>query len=385
VSPTPGERIAGQPYTDDLTPFEVGPIVLEGQSVRLEPLAQRHFDGLCEVGLDPRIWRWLPVLVDSRQAMQAWLEHALVEAESGGSLPFATIERGTGRVVGSTRYMNVDRVNRHVEIGWTWIAPPWQRTAINTEAKLVQLAHAFERLRCLRVEFKTDSLNAASRRAIAALGAVEEGTFRKHVISQGGRLRHSTWFSITDDEWPAVRTRLKARLARHRDHDPRDTLTASAPNVEIRVRPARPADAEAIARALVDSSVHHLALEPDRYRRVDPVAVAKQYRAPAAAPDAQTLVAEVRGTVVGVADLRIARPGGPHAPGEYAEVAELAVSESARGQGAGTALMAAAEAWGRAHGCRWAVLDYNAANKRAAVFYARLGYRPAGQIVVKDL
>lgn len=219
ASGAPPERIAGQPYTDDLAPMSPSPVTLEGRTIRLEPLSERHLEGLCAVGLDPAIWRWTPVMVDTPERMTEWLQAALAEATAGSSLPFATIERATERVVGSTRFMNVDRRNRHVEIGWTWIAPAWQRTAVNTEAKLLQLGHAFEDLRCLRVEFKTDSLNEPSRRALAGIGAIEEGTFRNHVISQGGRLRHSTWFSVVDTEWPQVRDRLRGRLERHRPED----------------------------------------------------------------------------------------------------------------------------------------------------------------------
>jgi RimJ/RimL family protein N-acetyltransferase len=121
--------------------------------------------------------------------------------------------RADGRIVGSTRFGNIDRENRHTEIGWTWIAPAWQRTAVNTEAKLLMLRHAFEEWKCIRVELKTDVLNERSRSAIVRLGAREEGVFRKHLIARGGRVRDSIFYSIIDEEWPSVRERLERRLA----------------------------------------------------------------------------------------------------------------------------------------------------------------------------
>jgi RimJ/RimL family protein N-acetyltransferase len=117
-----------------------------------------------------------------------------------------------GRVIGSTRYANIDRAHRRVEIGWTWVARAWQRTAVNTEAKYLLLRHAFETLGCIRVELKTDSLNAQSRAAILRIGAREEGIFRNHMITASGRIRHTVYFSITDAEWPEVKSRLEAKL-----------------------------------------------------------------------------------------------------------------------------------------------------------------------------
>ncbi|MBD0320322.1 MAG: GNAT family N-acetyltransferase, partial [Gemmatimonadetes bacterium] len=133
---------------------------------------------------------------------------------AGTALPFATTEATCGRVIGSTRFASVEPPHPRVEIGWTWIGRPWQRSAVNTEAKLLMLRHAFETLGLLRVELKTDVLNERSRRAMLRLGAREEGIFRKHVITQGGRVRDTAWYSIVDDEWPAVRARLEAMLAR---------------------------------------------------------------------------------------------------------------------------------------------------------------------------
>jgi RimJ/RimL family protein N-acetyltransferase len=144
--------------------------------------------------------------------MREYVERALAEREAGRALPFATVERATGRVVGSSRFAAIERHDRRVEIGWTWIGAPWQRTYVNTEAKLLMLAHAFEQWGCLRVELKTDRLNERSRAAIARIGATQEGIFRQHMITASGRIRDTVYFSILDTEWPVVRARLSARL-----------------------------------------------------------------------------------------------------------------------------------------------------------------------------
>jgi N-acetyltransferase len=189
-------------------------VTLEGDVVRLEPLSLAHVDALAAIGLDPDLWTWTNVGIGSADEMRAYVETALAEREAGKSLPFATVERGTGTVVGSTRFGNIDLANRRMEIGWTWIAGPWQRSAVNTEAKLLMLAYAFERAGCMRVELKTDRLNARSRAAIARLGAVEEGTFRRHMVTSTGRIRDTVYYSILDTEWPEVKARLQARLVR---------------------------------------------------------------------------------------------------------------------------------------------------------------------------
>ncbi|PYV01740.1 MAG: GNAT family N-acetyltransferase, partial [Acidobacteria bacterium] len=173
----------------------VQPVTLEGKCIRLEPLSLAHHAALCHVGLDQDVWRWITAPVRTPEEMRAYIETALAEQAAGTALPFATIERASGRAIGSTRYGNIDRSNRRVEIGWTWIARPWQRTAVNTEAKYLMLRHAFETLGCIRVEIKTDSLNERSRKAILRIGAQEEGTFRNHMITASGRIRHTVYYS----------------------------------------------------------------------------------------------------------------------------------------------------------------------------------------------
>jgi RimJ/RimL family protein N-acetyltransferase len=192
----------------------VAPVTLEGQGIRLEPLSLHHHAQLCEVGLDDELWRWTPQAVRTPEEMRAYIETGLEVQAAETALPFATIERATGRAIGSTRFANIDRANRHVEIGWTWLGKNWQRTAANTEAKYLMLRHAFETWGCLRVEFKTDSLNVRSRAALLRIGAREEGIFRNHVITWTGRIRHSVYYSIIDSEWANVKADLEKKLSR---------------------------------------------------------------------------------------------------------------------------------------------------------------------------
>lgn len=193
--------------------MKLDPVTLTGQQVRLEPLSVDHLPALCEVGLDEELWRWTTALVRTSDDMRRYLETALAARAAGNALPFAIVHLPSGRVVGSTRYGNVEPVHRRLEIGWSWVAGAWQRTAVNTECKFLLLRHAFEALRCLRVEFKTDALNQRSRAALLRLGAVEEGTLRRHMITESGRVRDTVYFSILDSEWPDVAARLQARLA----------------------------------------------------------------------------------------------------------------------------------------------------------------------------
>ena len=192
--------------------MHVAPAILEGRFVRLEPLAIDHVGALAKIGLDEDLWRWIPVPVRTAADMKSYVETALKERTSGVAMPFAQVEKASGRVVGSTRYANIDRTHHRLEIGWTWVAPPWQRTVINTEAKYLLLRHAFESLGCIRVELKTDSLNERSRSAILRIGALQEGVFRNHMITASGRIRHTVYFSIIDSEWPEVKVRLESRL-----------------------------------------------------------------------------------------------------------------------------------------------------------------------------
>ena len=192
----------------------VDPVTLEGRVVRLEPLSLDHLDALCAIGLDEDLWRWNAFPVRTPEAMRVYIETALAAQAQKTAIPFATVLKSENCVVGSTRLANIDRFNRHAEIGWTWIGRPWQRTAVNTEAKYLMLRHAFETLGCLRVELKTDVLNERSRAAILRLGATQEGIFRSHMITETDRVRDSVYFSIIRSEWPAVKAGLEEKLAK---------------------------------------------------------------------------------------------------------------------------------------------------------------------------
>jgi len=187
-------------------------ITLEGSRVRLEPLTLDDLDTLSEFGLNEDLWRFRPDAVTTRDEMRAYIERALSKQAQGAELGFVIIERASGRVAGSTRFMSIDTENRTVEIGGTFIDPRWQRTFLNTEAKYLMLQHAFESWRCIRVCLKTDSLNERSRQAILRLGAKEEGTFRNHMIMPGGRIRHTVYYSMINSEWPTVKAGLEAKL-----------------------------------------------------------------------------------------------------------------------------------------------------------------------------
>ncbi len=200
----------------DRAPMTVEPVTLEGDVVRLEPLDPTHVPGLVRIGLDPETWRWTLTRIETADHLRRYIETALSNAAAGTELPFAIIAREPGLPVGSTRYLNIDRAHRRLEIGYSWIGTGWRGTGVNTETKLLLLEHAFERLAAHRVEFKTDSLNAQSRAALRAIGATEEGTLRNHMITQGGRLRHTVYFSVIDSKWPDVKAHLTHRLERQR-------------------------------------------------------------------------------------------------------------------------------------------------------------------------
>ena len=187
------------------TLMDVQPVTLDGVRVRMEPLdLARHWEGLLAIGLDPDLWRWTLNQPQTAVELREYLETALREQEDGKSLPFATVDKASGRVAGCTRFGNIDRRHRHVEIGWTWVGRDFRRSHVNTEAKYLMLRHAFETLGCMRVEFKTNVLNAPSRNAMLRIGCKEEGVFRKHMIGETGVIRDTIYLSIIDVEWPGV-------------------------------------------------------------------------------------------------------------------------------------------------------------------------------------
>ncbi|MEO7985800.1 MAG: GNAT family protein [Gemmatimonadales bacterium] len=191
--------------------MDLTPVVLEGATVRLEPLGPHHLDGLAAVAFDPDLWSLTTSRMEQGGDLEEYVNVALSEQRAGTALPFATVLRATDAVVGSTRFGNAVPPHRRVEIGWTWVARPWQRSGVNREAKLLMLRHAFDRWGCLRVEFKTSALNNRSRAALRGIGAIEEGVLRHHMINPDGSLRDSVYYSILAEEWPAARRRLEER------------------------------------------------------------------------------------------------------------------------------------------------------------------------------
>ena len=195
-------------------------VTLEGKYVRLIPLSLGHLDELWNIAQDAELWKWTVTQIHSRQNMEKYIDTALDLRQTNAAIPFTILLKpeeipdSKPQVVGCTRFANIDVHNRHVEIGWTWVGKKWQRTAVNTEAKYLLLRHAFEEMKCVRVEFKTDALNDQSRTAILRLGAKEEGIFRQHSFTVSGRLRDSVYFSIIDSEWASVKSNLEKKMPR---------------------------------------------------------------------------------------------------------------------------------------------------------------------------
>ena len=189
--------------------------VLNGELVRLEPMASAHESGLWDASRDERIWSWMSIVQPrTPEELRDYVESALANAAAGLELPFATIRLADGKVVGSSRFLSLRPEHRSLEIGWTWLTPEVWQTGANIEAKLLMLGDAFERLGCRRVELKTDALNERSRAAMEALPAQFEGVHRRHMLVRGGENRDSAWYSVIAEEWPAVRANLLLRLGR---------------------------------------------------------------------------------------------------------------------------------------------------------------------------
>jgi RimJ/RimL family protein N-acetyltransferase len=192
----------------------IEPVALDGKRIRLEPLTEDHFEGVAKAGAHEELWKWTNAVANTRESMREYFDEALRMAGTGNALPFATIDKESNEIIGSTRFGNADRINRRVEIGWTWITPSFQRTYANSEAKFLMLTHAFETWGCARVELKTDVLNSKSRNAMLRMGATEEGVLRKHILTYSGRWRDTIYYSVLDTEWPAVKERLGRFIAR---------------------------------------------------------------------------------------------------------------------------------------------------------------------------
>jgi RimJ/RimL family protein N-acetyltransferase len=202
--------------------MEISPVTLEGRHVRLEPLLAEHEEALIAAASNGELWNSTVTIVPTRATMAAYIEAALHGQARGRELPFVIVRKsGAGvtpvktsaEVVGTTRFYEIEPNDRRVAIGYTWLSKSTQRTAVNTESKLLLLTHAFENWRCIRVELITDVLNQQSRAAILRIGAKEEGILRSHMIMPGGRIRDSAVFSIIEEEWPEVKARLADKLA----------------------------------------------------------------------------------------------------------------------------------------------------------------------------
>jgi N-acetyltransferase len=196
-------------------PWITSPLKIEGEGVLLESIAENHLEPLWGAAQDPEIWRWIPEPITSFERLRIMYERANQLRAQGLTFPFVIFDRQSGECVGSSSYMNMDRGNQRLEIGYTWLSPKWQRTYVNTEAKFLLLKHAFEKMECVRVEFKTDSRNTRSRAALKRIGAIEEGCLKKHMLVHGERYRDSIYFSIQPSgKCFLTSTRLKLWLPR---------------------------------------------------------------------------------------------------------------------------------------------------------------------------
>lgn len=195
------------------TRMKLEPVTLEGREVRLEPITERHVNDLAIVGLEEEIWRYMRYgKMQTTEQLTDWVRELLELQEQGTDLPFAVIYKKTGAAVGCTRYLNIDTLERSLEIGGTWYGLDYQGTLVNTDCKYLLMKHAFEVLGAVRVWFKTDSRNQRSQRAIERLGAVREGVLRNHMILPDGYIRDSVVYSVLPNEWPQVKSKLEARL-----------------------------------------------------------------------------------------------------------------------------------------------------------------------------
>jgi RimJ/RimL family protein N-acetyltransferase len=202
------------PLASEHVAFSPQPVTLNGATIRLEPLSLSHAADLFQAAAEKTIWSYMPLSgFPSIEAVEDWIRASLAGQAAGTDLPFAIVLQDTGIAVGSTRYMDIRLAHRGLEIGWTWLAPGVQRTRVNSEAKYLLLKHAFEDLGAVRVQLKTDARNTRSQRAIERIGAVMEGSLRRHMQMWDGHIRDTIYYSILDSEWPTAKRRLEAMLA----------------------------------------------------------------------------------------------------------------------------------------------------------------------------
>ncbi len=192
--------------------MEITPVELIGERVELRPMDVYHIQELFVAGNNPDIWSYMPLNVQSIEDMRHLVNEALQAKEEGTELPFVIFDKDSGKIVGSTRFLNISIPNSNLEIGWTWLSPTVWRTRINTECKYLLLKHCFETLGTIRVQLKTDSRNVRSQKAIERMGAVKEGVLRNHVVMPDGYLRNSVYYSVINQEWPLVKDKLENML-----------------------------------------------------------------------------------------------------------------------------------------------------------------------------
>jgi RimJ/RimL family protein N-acetyltransferase len=188
------------------------PNELAGKRAKLLPMEREHAQALYEAGQHPEIWAYMPIRITTPEEMERFVEQALKAKAEGTEFPFVIVDQETGRIVGSTRFLDISLPNRHLEIGWTWHSPDVWRTRINTECKYLLLRHCFETLDLLRVQLKTDGRNLRSQRAIERIGGIKEGVLRRQRILHDGYVRDTVYYSILAEEWPDVKTRLEVFL-----------------------------------------------------------------------------------------------------------------------------------------------------------------------------
>jgi RimJ/RimL family protein N-acetyltransferase len=351
---------------------------LTGSIVTLEPLRPEHAGELWEAAQAPEIWAWLAHLGESRELFDRWFALSLEAAEGGREGPFATRLNANGRLVGSSRFLNVRPTDRVVEIGWTWLHPRAWRSGANVEAKLLMMGHAFETLECVRVEFKTDARNERSRAALAALPARFEGILRNHMIVPDVGQRDSAYYSVIPSEWTAVRSNLERRLGRTDE-----TTEASAPKLDIALRHSTdPTELDQLGPLWNALQEHHVEVTPElgprTHARTNEEArrfrLAK-YERWLGDPDTFFIVAAVDGEPAGYAFVTIGMPYASWDAGErLANLESLSVLPAHRGTGIGAALLDAA--WERlaALGVADMQIVTTSTNVGAKRFYERHGF-----------
>jgi RimJ/RimL family protein N-acetyltransferase len=350
---------------------------LEGSTVVLEPLGEEHVEELWEAAQAAEIWTWL-VSLNEREIFDKWIELTFEAIAEGREGVFVTRDRGSGRVIGSSRYLNVRPADRVVEIGWTWLNPSAWRSGANVEAKLLMMRHAFEKLGCVRVEFKTDARNERSRAALAALPARFEGVLRNHMTVHTVGLRDSAYFSVIDSEWPAVGENLERRLARGGEPaGPPD------PGSGLKLRYSRSAaDLPVLEPAWNALQAHHSEISPELGPGTPPRATAEAWRIRRSKyehwlrdPDTFFVIAEADDETAGYAFVTVGMPYASWVTGDrLAELETLSVLPGQRSAGIGAALLEAV--WQRLAelGVDDMQITTTVTNVNAQHFYERHGF-----------